>query len=88
MTISEELLAILVCPKTHQRLRLASAEELAAINHAIERHQIRSVSGETVQNNIDGALVREDGQLCYPIRADIPILLYDEALTLSISTKS
>lgn len=61
-TLSPELISLLRCPLTRQTLRLASAEECAAADPALE-----------------GALIREDGQIFYPIAQGIPLLVPDEA---------
>lgn len=66
LALSDEVLALLVCPETRQSLHLASAEELA---------MWRS------DTPFDGALVTEDGSRAYPVREGFPILVAAEALT-------
>jgi uncharacterized protein YbaR (Trm112 family) len=80
--IDKKLLEILACPKTHQSLRLAEAEELDALNEAVAAEQARTVDGETVSDPLEAGLVREDGKLLYPIRDGIPVLLVDEGIRL------
>ncbi|HEX8294843.1 MAG TPA: hypothetical protein VF593_00965 [Chthoniobacteraceae bacterium] len=58
-----ELLELIRCPLTMQKLRLATPAELAGIEPPLE-----------------GALLREDGAMLYPIRSGIPILLAEEAI--------
>lgn len=73
--IHPELLEVLCCPETRQRLRPASSDELRLANRAAGT---RSDSGPEVS----AGLVREDGAVLYPIRNGIPILLLDERLEI------
>ena len=82
MTISQELLDILVCPETRQSLTLAGTDEVMVINEQIARGELVNREGKTVTEPVDGALIRADRQVLYPIRDDIPIMLIDEAIAL------
>jgi len=81
-TIDPELLAILVCPETHQSLALAAEAEVARVNERIASGAQRTVAGAEVLEPVDGGLVREDGRVLYPIRQGIPVLLVEEGLVL------
>ena len=80
--IDKELLDILACPETKEPVHLAEAEMLAALNDRIERGEVKNRAGKTVEEKIDGGLVREDGAYLYPIEDEIPIMLIDEAIAL------
>lgn len=80
--VDPELLEILVCPDTKQPVRTADEDLVGRINEAIAEGRLVNQGGETVQDTIDGGLVREDGGVLYPIRDDIPIMLIDEAIEL------
>jgi uncharacterized protein YbaR (Trm112 family) len=80
--IDSELLDILVCPETKQPVHLAEDNILARVNAAIQAGDLTNRGGDPVREPIDGGLVREDGHLLYPIRAEIPIMLIDEAIPL------
>ena len=80
--IDKELLDILACPETKEPVHLAEAEMLAALNDRIERGEVKNRAGKTVEEKIDGGLVREDGAYLYPIEDEIPIMLIDEAIYL------
>ena len=80
--VDPELLEILVCPETRQPVRPADADLLERLNAAIRAGSIRNRSGELVHEPLDGALLREDGRVVYPVREDIPIMLVDEAIAL------
>ena len=82
MAISQELLDILVCPETRQSLTLAEADEVMGINRQIARRELVNREGKTVTEPVEGALIRADRQVLYPIRDDIPIMLIDEAIAL------
>lgn len=81
--VNPELLEILVCPETKQRLSLAGAAVLERLNRGIEVGNLLNQGGELVKERIDEGLVREDGEVLYPIRDDIPVMLLDEAIRLN-----
>lgn len=80
--LTPDLLQILRCPETHQKLTPADAALVTRINSAITGKTIRNRGGQAVADNIDGGLVREDGKFLYPIRGNIPVMLIDEAIPL------
>lgn len=82
MAIDELLLKILVCPETKQPVTLAEPALIANINRKIEAGAVKSKGGSQVGTPIDAGLIRADGQVLYPIREDIPIMLIDEAIPL------
>jgi uncharacterized protein YbaR (Trm112 family) len=82
MAIDELLLKILVCPETKQPVSLAEPALIENINRKIEAGTIKSKGGSPVASPIDAGLIRADGQVLYPIREDIPIMLIDEAIPL------
>ena len=86
MTISQELLDILVCPETRQSLTLAGTDEVMGINEQIARGELATREGKAVTEPVGGALIRADRQVFYPIRDDIPIMLVDEAIALGGSS--
>ena len=77
-----ELLDILVCPETKQPLRLADEALLSRLNSAISAGSLENRAGAQVRVSLDAGLLRQDGELLYPIRDDIPIMLLDEAIPL------
>ncbi len=78
-----ELLEILVCPETKQRLRWAGKEILEGVNRGIEEGYLRNQGGDRVRERIEEGLVREDGEVLYPVRDGIPVVLLDEAIRLA-----
>lgn len=81
--IDDELLDILVCPETRQAVRLADEALVGRVNASITAGDLTSRGGDPVTDPLDGGLVREDGEVLYPIRDGIPIMLLDEAIVLS-----
>ena len=82
MPIDKELLDILRCPETRQTLTLADAEFVADLNRRIAEGTLTNRGGEQVDAPIDGALIREDGEVAYVIRDEIPEMLVDAAILL------
>jgi uncharacterized protein YbaR (Trm112 family) len=80
--INSELLEILVCPETKQKLRLADEETLDQVNRAVVAGSLKNQSGDRVKDRIEAGLVREDGMVLYPVKDDIPVMLLDEAIRL------
>jgi uncharacterized protein YbaR (Trm112 family) len=80
--ISEELLAMLVCPEKRTPLKLAASPLIAALNTRVARRELKNRAGDVVERPLDGGLLRQDGVVLYPIIDRIPVLLVDEAIPL------
>ncbi|MDG2408566.1 MAG: hypothetical protein P8M53_06125 [Pirellulales bacterium] len=80
--LDPELLKLLICPETGQSLILANDQLLSELNSDIQGGQVRNLAGVTLTQSLDGALIREDNQVLYPISDGIPALLSDEAIKL------
>lgn len=78
--IRPELLELLRCPETHQRLSLAPPELVEKLNAKARAGQLQNRAGQRVDQPIEGALLREDRRVAYPIRSNLPIMLIPEAL--------
>jgi uncharacterized protein YbaR (Trm112 family) len=80
--LDPQLLALLVCPATHQDVALASPAEVERLIQAIRDGEVRTVAGHEADPALEGALVRQDGAVAYAIRDGIPVMLVDEALAI------
>ena len=80
--LNPELLEILVCPETKQTLKLADAGTLERVNQAVATGGLKNQGGNRVRDGIEEGLVREDGNVLYPVKDDIPVMLLDEAIRL------
>jgi uncharacterized protein YbaR (Trm112 family) len=80
--INHSLLDILVCPETKQPLRVVDSTVLETLNASIASGSVRNRGGETVTGAVSGALIRADGEVLYPVRDNIPIMLIDESISL------
>ena len=80
MPVSEELLEILVCPETKQPVALAGAEILEQVNARIRAGNQRNRGGDKVEQELEEALLRQDGRVLYPVDDGIPVMLIEESL--------
>lgn len=81
--LDAELLALLVCPQTHQDVTLAAPDEIVRLNEAIRLGQVRTADGREVTQPVESALIRIDRAVAYPIRDGIPVMLVAEGLMIS-----
>lgn len=80
--IDPKLLEILACPVTHQSLKEAPAELLTAMNAKVGSGGLKNIGGHAVEKEITAGLIREDGQVLYPIVDGIPVLLENEGVAM------
>jgi len=73
-------LAYLRCPESRQTLRVAEPALLARINAAIAGGNFRNRSATVLTRPLEGGLLREDGEVLYPILDRIPNLISDEGI--------
>jgi uncharacterized protein YbaR (Trm112 family) len=83
VTVDPELIEILVCPETRRPVRAASAAELARVNAAVRGGTLRNRGGAKVERELTEGLVREDGQVLFPVEDGIPSMLIEESIPLS-----
>jgi len=76
-----EFVKQLVCPETHQPLRLADARTIESLNALIAKGHLKNRSDRVVSEKLDAGLLREDGKWVYPVRGNLPVMLIDEAVT-------
>ena len=81
--MDRKLLDLLVCPASRQPLALLDAKGLAALNQAIGAGGVQRSDGVPQQASLQQALITRDGKTVYRIDDGIPVLLEDEARTLT-----
>jgi uncharacterized protein len=74
--IAPELLEILRCPETMQRLAPAPP----ALLERLRCEPLRDRSGNLVKLPIEAGLLREDGAILYPVAEGIPMLIVEESI--------
>jgi uncharacterized protein YbaR (Trm112 family) len=85
MKFDTNLLFVIVCPSSHLPLRLASQAELDTINSRIATKSLETVEGVPVQDYVEEALVRSDGEIVYPVREGFPRLMIAEGITVDLA---
>ena len=81
--VDASLVAIMVCPESHQPLTVADEATVQQVNAAIAAGTLKNRDGETVSEAIQAGLIREDGAYLYVVRDDIPVMLIGEAIPLA-----
>ncbi len=80
MALDPDLLAILVCPKTHGELEVVELPEEVRLT-LVEKYREHFRDEEPVAEQ---GLYCSESELVYPVVSDIPIMLEDEALPASV----
>jgi uncharacterized protein len=80
--LGKEFLAMICCPENRSALALADSALVERLNESIREGILKNRSGRPVVDLLDGALVRGDMTIAYPVVRNIPILLVDEGIPL------
>ena len=76
------LLNIICCPVTREKLSIATTKQLEFINAEIANSTLKKLDGSIAEKPQSKALINATKTLLYPIEEDIPILLENEAIEL------
>ncbi|HUG69087.1 MAG TPA: Trm112 family protein [Pirellulaceae bacterium] len=82
MNITVDILPLLQCPITRQRLIKAEPEVLDRANGMIDDRKLTNRLGETVEEFLEDGLIDREGKWLYAVRDGIVCLLADEAIPL------
>ena len=82
MPVNPELLDILVCPETKQRVSHAGDDILSKLNEQVSAGSLRNRGGDPVGSAIAEGLIREDGKILYIVEESIPVMLIEESIEL------
>ena len=80
--ISNELLAILVCPESKTAVSLASRSIIDKLNTEIASGKLKNKAGDTITGALEAGLIREDNKVLYPVINGIPVMLVEEAVVI------
>lgn len=83
VSMDKDLLAILCCPETKQPVSIADPLLIQRINNAVTSGSLTNKGKKPVSTQLEGGLVREDQQILYPIRENIPVMLIEEGIPLA-----
>ena len=74
------LLNIICCPVTREKLSVATPKQLALINAEIANNTLKKLDGSIAEKPQTKALINASKTLLYPFEENIPILLESEAV--------
>ena len=80
--MNREIIDILVCPATHQSLRMASKSEMAKIQKRYQESGLTRADRQPVEEMPDSLLIREDEKVAYLVIDQIPNLMVNEGILL------
>ncbi len=80
MPVKEDLLEILCCPMSMERLRPVDNAVITKINEQIAAGQVQYENGDTVKEPLEEMLATVDGKRLYGVKDSIPIMLVDESI--------
>jgi len=80
MALDRRLLDILCCPVSKVSVRVATAEEIDALNAAIAAGGIQDAGGNALTAPIEEALITTDSRTLYRIEDGIPVMLADQGI--------
>jgi len=79
----QQLIKALRCPQNQSPVSLAANELVEQINRGIAAGHVTNLGGHKLDQPLDAGLVREAGDVLYPVINEIPVMLPDEAVELS-----
>ena len=81
--MNREIIEILVCPATHQPLKMASKNDMAKIQKKYQESGLMRVDQKPVEEMPDSLLIRKDKQVAYLVIDQIPNLMVNEGILLT-----
>jgi uncharacterized protein YbaR (Trm112 family) len=82
MPISEQLLEILVCPRTKTPVKMLPEAEVKRLNELVAAGKLRYQDESVVEEPLREALVTVDGKTAYRIDDDIPVMLIERGIAV------
>lgn len=82
-SMESNLLDILVCPKSKNKLSVASQEILTKVNSLIEEKKCKNIGGEIISSAFTEGLFEPKTKIFYPYMENIPVLVYEKGIHLS-----
>lgn len=78
----QELIGLLCCPRTRQRVAEAPPDLLRQINERIAAGNLKNSGGRVISDSLTAALVTADGKYMYSLRDSIPVMLWEESIPI------
>ena len=81
MSLDKHLLEILVCPATKTPVKLLAKDKLAILNREVDQGTVAYLDGSSVEEQLDEALITEDGRTLYRVSDGIPVMLEEQGIS-------
>jgi len=81
MSLDKHLLEILVCPATKTPVKLLAKDKLAILNREVDKGTVAYLDGSSVEEQLDEALITEDGRTLYRVSDGIPVMLEEQGIS-------
>lgn len=83
--IAKDDINILCCPFTHEPMQSVGAEQLATLNAAVAKGELKHVTGNAVMEKFEAAITNTSQSFVYPIREGVILLFRSFAIPSSAS---
>ena len=83
MSKSDPLYSNLVCPASHQSVRLAPKKIVTQLNKKVKAGEAVDVSGAPVTDTVEALLLRSDKSVAYLIKDGVPQMLAERGIPIT-----
>tara|TARA_B100000676_G_C18037115_1_gene822439 strand:+ start:777 stop:1043 length:267 start_codon:yes stop_codon:yes gene_type:complete len=83
VSVDPSLLEILCCPVTKIPVKMLPKDRLTDLNNRIANREVKYVDGNVIDEQLDEALITENGTTLYRVDDGIPVMLEEQGIPCS-----